>query len=303
MTPREGFRTDRHSDSGLELAYLPVLTRIDRKRGVPPGLHGLEVGEGGVWLLAEDGGCYVGARFFKCDLHMHTPGDAQNWRDPHTRITREASDAHKAEVARAYLARCHEVGLEVIAVTDHNFARTPDEAFVNWLRKANDSVASELGRAPLVIFPGFEIQANVGRGCHVLCVFPEGTDLYVIDGRLTNCGLSPDSRFDENGRPRRWKIEHYHHWMASSMAEEMLLWRMLTVAEAFGAEQRIQFDEVDFADLMLEDTDFLLLFDRSLDGIEYQTDTTLKHLGIASLHPENWFDPYEDSRLWWDESD
>jgi len=179
-----------------------MLTKIDRKRGVLSGLYGPEVVEGGVWLLGGDGRSYVGARFFKCDLHMHTPGDAQNWRDPDTRITREASDAHKAEVARAYLARCHEAGLEVIAVTDHNFARTPDEAFVNWLRKANDSVASELGRAPLVILPGFEIQANVGRGCHVLCVFPEGTDLHVVDGRLTNCGLSPDSRFDENGRPR-----------------------------------------------------------------------------------------------------
>jgi hypothetical protein len=100
-----------------------------------------------------------------------------------------------------------------------------------------------------------------------------------------------------------WKIEHYHHWMASNMAEEMLLWRMLRLAEAFGAEQSIEFDAGDLADLMLEDTDFLLLFDRSLDGIEYQTDTTLKHLGIPSLRPENWFDPYDDSRLWWEEND
>lgn len=100
-----------------------------------------------------------------------------------------------------------------------------------------------------------------------------------------------------------WKIEHYHHWMASNMAEEMLLWRMLRLAEVFGVELCIEFDAVDFADLMLEDTDFLLLFDRSLDGIEYQTDTTLKHLGIPSLHPENWFDPYDDSRLWWEEND
>lgn len=59
------------------------------------------------------------------------------------------------------------------------------------------------------------------------------------------------------------------------------------MAEAFGAEQSIEFDADDLADLMLEDTDFLLLFDLSLDGIEYQTDTTLKHLGIPSLRPEN----------------
>ena len=36
---------------------------------------------------------------------------------------------------------------------------------------------------------------------------------------------------------------------------------MLRLAEAFGAEQSIEFDAGDLADLMLEDTDFLLLFD------------------------------------------
>lgn len=78
---------------------------------------------------------------------------------------------------------------------------------------------------------------------------------------------------------------------------------MLRLAEAFGAEQSIEFDADDLADLMLEDTDFLLLFDLSLDRIEYQTDTTLKHLGIPSLRPENWFDPFNDSRLWWEKND
>jgi len=34
----------------------------------------------------------------------------------------------------------------------------------------------------------------------------------------------------------------------------MLLWRMLRLAEAFGAERGIEFDAVDLADLMLEDT-------------------------------------------------
>jgi hypothetical protein len=49
----------------------------------------------------------------------------------------------------------------------------------------------------------------------------------------------------------------------------------------------------------MEDTDFLLLFDPSIDGLEYETDT-LDYLGIAALHPENWFDLYNDDRLWWD---
>ena len=142
-----------------------------------------------------------GARYYKCDLHMHTPVDA-NWRDPNTRINVETPDDRKDEIAREYLRCCHSVGLEVIGVTDHNFARKPEESFIERLRQVNRRVASEMGRAPLTILPGFEIEANVGTGCHVLCLFPEDTDLHVVESRLVNCGLGSDVRFSENGQPR-----------------------------------------------------------------------------------------------------
>lgn len=96
-----------------------------------------------------------------------------------------------------------------------------------------------------------------------------------------------------------WKIKDRYRWMPSNMAEEMLLWGMLRIAEALGEGLRIEFDADELVDLLLEDTDFLMLFDSGMDGIEYETDM-LKHLGIGSFHPENWFDPYDDSRLWWE---
>lgn len=144
---------------------------------------------------------YLGARYYKCDLHMHTPGDAQSWRDQATRVTSDTTDARRAEIARTYLSHCHAMGLAVIGITDHNLARAPEESFINDLKEANSEVAKELGRAPLVILPGFEIQANVGKGCHVLCLFPEDTNLRLIESRLTNCGLPWDSRFRKDGSP------------------------------------------------------------------------------------------------------
>lgn len=151
--------------------------------------------------MQQDREQHLGARYYKCDLHMHTPGDAQSWRDQSTRVTSDIPDARRAGIARKYLSYCHATGLEVIGITDHNFARSPEESFINDLKKANNEVAKKLGRAPLVILPGFEIEANVGKGCHVLCLFPEDTNLRLIESRLTDCGLSWDSRFRKDGSP------------------------------------------------------------------------------------------------------
>lgn len=145
---------------------------------------------------------YQGGRFYKSDLHMHTPLD-RHWRDDSTRIRITDSEDRKIEVAKLYLKQCHEVGLEVVGVTDHNFAISPDHSFVKYLRQENGNVASELGRAPLIIFPGFEIEADVGTGHHVVCLFPPETDLQTIDSRLTTCGLPPDARFETNGAPKQ----------------------------------------------------------------------------------------------------
>lgn len=143
---------------------------------------------------------YRGSRFYKCDFHMHTPLD-RHWRDEGTRLSTDDSEDRKEEVARQYLRACCDAGLQLIGVTDHNFARGAEQSFVRYLRGQNQRVAEERGREPLVILPGFEIEADVGKGFHVICLFDSDTDLAVVDARLTSCDLPPDRRFKANGEP------------------------------------------------------------------------------------------------------
>ena len=139
------------------------------------------------------------ARFYKCDLQVQTPEDPRNWdaNDPiHVGNPRDEADLQ--EKARQFLRRCHEVDLEVIAVTDHNFAAHVNERelFLTHLIQQNRTVATELTRDPLVIFPGFEVDI----GFHLLCIFEPGTPLLQVSDHLTTLGLPPPARF-VNGRP------------------------------------------------------------------------------------------------------
>jgi len=143
---------------------------------------------------------YRGARFFKCDLQMQTPFD-RSWREDDTRLGLGDSEERKREVVRGYLERCHDSGLEVIAITDHNFARGSSHPFISLLLELNEGIAATRGRAPLIIFPGFEMEADVGKGAHVLCLFEPGTALAIVDSRVTACGLPPDRRFKDGGEP------------------------------------------------------------------------------------------------------
>jgi len=141
------------------------------------------------------------ARFLKCDLHMHSPMDP-SWRDDATRPRPRDSDDRKRDVAREYLRACHGQELDVIAITDHNFAESHEHSFIKWLREENEGVAERDGRHPLVIFPGFEVEASVGKGCHVLCLFDPDADLVWVDGFVSQLGLKPGDRFS-GAQPQR----------------------------------------------------------------------------------------------------
>nr|WP_050447541.1 AAA family ATPase [Achromobacter spanius] len=106
------------------------------------------------------------------------------------------------EVARTYLRRCHEVGLELIGVTDHNFSQKTDprDWFLTHLVEQNKSVAEELERSPLHILPGFEVDI----GYHVLCLFEPARkerDIRRVNKLLCKLGLDEAERFQQ-GQPR-----------------------------------------------------------------------------------------------------
>ena len=138
---------------------------------------------------------YKGMRWFKCDLHVQTPREP-HWREDATRLAHNATPDEILASARTYLERCHELGLEVIGVTDHNFAPRTQDSFIHALQHENAAVASTLQRSPITILPGFEITAQVGMGAHVLGIFNADTPLEVLDARLATLGLPFDRRFN-----------------------------------------------------------------------------------------------------------
>lgn len=121
---------------------------------------------------------YLGARFFKCDLQMQTPADARHWEGESFDLQEDPIGA-----AEAYIQRCYDVGLEAIAITDHNFA---SKEFLPLLKDAAKKLKTNY---EITIFPGFEVSANVGMGCHVLAIFEPDTDLVIIDRLLSECGI------------------------------------------------------------------------------------------------------------------
>ncbi len=163
---------------------------------------------------------YEGMRWFKCDFQVQTPEDAAHWGDADTRLPEprrpmvapepdanghvgpaKPDERRMQEVAQAYLRRCHEVGLELIGVTDHNFSQKTDprDWFLTHLVEQNKSVAKELGRAPLHILPGFEVDV----GYHVLCLFEpakKASHVWRVNKLLCKLGLDENERFRQ-GRP------------------------------------------------------------------------------------------------------
>lgn len=139
---------------------------------------------------------YLGMQWFKCDLQMQTPGDHYNW--SHNCDARVNGNSTREELIHSvdlYLKRCHEVGLDIIGVTDHNFI---GREYLELLINRNNRISVECGRNPLTIFPGFEIEVSQGLGVHLLCLFDPSTPLDYIDELVSSFGLFKHSRV-ENG--------------------------------------------------------------------------------------------------------
>ena len=164
---------------------------------------------------------YEGMRWLKCDFQVQTPEDGAHWADDDNRLSEprrpmtlpppdasgvvgpaKPDEQRIQEVARSYLRRCHAVGLELIGVTDHNFSQKADprDWFLTHLVEQNKSVARDLGRPPLHILPGFEVDI----GYHVLCLFEPAKkerDIRRVNKLLCKLGLDEAERFLQ-GQPR-----------------------------------------------------------------------------------------------------
>ncbi|WBF68813.1 AAA family ATPase [Desulfovibrio subterraneus] len=124
---------------------------------------------------------YNGMKWYKCDFHMHSPSDP-SWLDDKVSSDKEGGES--------YIRRCYEVGLDVIAITNHGCYGLD---FTDQLRSTANSLAHEYGRK-LHIFYGFELIANVGKGFHVLAIFDEKTNKDVIKHKYSNLDVIPETK-------------------------------------------------------------------------------------------------------------
>ncbi|NFG61365.1 TrlF family AAA-like ATPase [Clostridium sp. CMCC3677] len=87
---------------------------------------------------------YKGNRWYKCDLHLHTPA-SPCFRD-------------KSVTATEFIKKVKEEGLECIAITDHNTAK--------WIDKIKEAAKDE----DIIVFPGVELTCTEAK-IHLIILF------------------------------------------------------------------------------------------------------------------------------------
>ena len=117
---------------------------------------------------------YPGARWWKFDLHTHTPASEDYGKGRHQASLRRITP-------RDWLLSCMRAGLDCVAVTDHNSG-----AWVDCLKEALLALEQDGHEdfRPLVLFPGVEITAN--GGLHVLAINLDrnSTDVSLLVGSV-----------------------------------------------------------------------------------------------------------------------
>jgi hypothetical protein len=114
---------------------------------------------------------FPGARFYKTDLHIHTPA-SKCWLDEKTPDSIERIFDQLAAQ-----------GIEVVAITDHNSVESIDKAKVSGKR---------LG---IYVFPGVEVSTKEG---HILAIFDVAKPTSEIDDWLTRLGFTKSERGTKN---------------------------------------------------------------------------------------------------------
>ena len=107
---------------------------------------------------------FPGARWWKFDLHTHTPASTDYGKGPD-------QPALRSVTPREWLLGYMRAGLDCVVVTDHNSGE--------WIDPLKEALATlerqgDVDFRPLTLFPGVEITAN--GGTHVLAVLDLGCD-------------------------------------------------------------------------------------------------------------------------------
>ena len=114
---------------------------------------------------------YKGSKWFKCDLHLHTP----------------ASKCFKNKTIspEQWVDAAKEAGLDCVAITDHNSG-----AWIDRIKPVSDA-------AGLIVFPGVEITCDTSK-IHLLVLFDRTATTQKVEDFLIECGISRDLFADSN---------------------------------------------------------------------------------------------------------
>ncbi len=117
-----------------------------------------------------------GARFLKCALQVNPHHYAGTFRG-------QPSDGNAIDYAKAIVDKATELGISVLAITDHNSVNSV----------ADFRIAAE--GQDIAIFPGFGISSS--EGIHVFCIYPPVTSVQKLERYLGAFGIhnlvpSPD---------------------------------------------------------------------------------------------------------------
>jgi ABC-type lipoprotein export system ATPase subunit len=127
---------------------------------------------------------FPGSRWWKTDIHVHTPGSGSGY---------DKQDATEDELLMAAMAR----ELDCMVITDHNNASWVDRI------KARNHELQNMATKPdwyreITIFPGVEITVgNSGDRVHLLAVFDVDCDTQKVTSVLGACGIH-----DYSGNPQ-----------------------------------------------------------------------------------------------------
>lgn len=108
---------------------------------------------------------YRGVRWYKSDLHLHTPA-SRCFRD-------------RGVTPEQWVQRCIEQGLDVVAVTDHNTGE-----YIDRIKEA-------AANTNLTVFPGVEVTCTESK-VHMLVIFEKDKDTQFVEDFLVSIGIERD---------------------------------------------------------------------------------------------------------------
>lgn len=149
-----------------------------------------------------------GARWLRCDLHVHTPFDSDRTFGENTKHAIEAFTKGKvqklAEIAQRFVDACRSCcggdGLDLVALTDHNSIDG-----YHYLKPQFDSLAQEAagkGLSMPTILPGVEFSVGGERPLHFLVIFAEATKADEIEGAIRHVFGALEPFDPATGKPR-----------------------------------------------------------------------------------------------------